>query len=422
VIALVPLIGFMALGGEAASWYVTKQHAQNAADAAAYSGALRLACTLGLATGCGDTQTVDYRGKQFATQNGFSNTACGSNPGVCVTIYAGTYNAGTFTQNTSANTNNPSGNAVQATVTQTQPAYLAALLGLSKVDIGAQATAQIQNPNPVCGLGLSTSSSTSSAGLTLGGNLQLAGNGCGLMSDGVVKFNSTVSPSGSGWGAYAASGCNASGNTCSSPGLAYNYYMPPVTNPLSKLDSEAFNTSTGSAPKVCNSMPCTLSANSPSTLFGNLTVTTGDVLTFNPGTYFFYNAAIKINGGTVTGTGVTIVLLGDSSLSISGGTVTLSAPATNTTYPDLSGVLFDDQAPNKSNNAVNVNGSGTVSLGGAMYFPNVDVTWSGTTANTNNTCSEVIGNTLTMTGSAYLSSSGCSAGTVPSTQVVTLVQ
>ena len=46
VIALVPLIGVIALGGEAASWYVTKQHAQNAADAAAYSGALYLACSL----------------------------------------------------------------------------------------------------------------------------------------------------------------------------------------------------------------------------------------------------------------------------------------------------------------------------------------------------------------------------------------
>ena len=46
VIALVPLIGVVALGGEAGSWYVTKQHAQNAADAAAYSGGLRLACEL----------------------------------------------------------------------------------------------------------------------------------------------------------------------------------------------------------------------------------------------------------------------------------------------------------------------------------------------------------------------------------------
>jgi len=35
VIALLPLIGVVSLGAEAGSWYVTKQHAQNAADAAA---------------------------------------------------------------------------------------------------------------------------------------------------------------------------------------------------------------------------------------------------------------------------------------------------------------------------------------------------------------------------------------------------
>ena len=40
VVALVPLIGVVALGAEAGSWYVTKQHAQNAADAAAYLGRL----------------------------------------------------------------------------------------------------------------------------------------------------------------------------------------------------------------------------------------------------------------------------------------------------------------------------------------------------------------------------------------------
>jgi hypothetical protein len=160
-------------------------------------------------------------------------------------------------------------------------------------------------------------------------------------------------------------------------------------------------------------------------------VTTGDYVTFAaPGTYFFYNANIKINGGTVTctctswnatGLGVTLVLLGDSSISITGGTVNLSASKTNTTSSLLNGVLIDDQAPHKNNNAVTVNGSGNVALGGAMYFPNVDVTWSGTTGNANTTCSEVIANSLTMSGGANMSSQNCAPLTVSHTQVVTLV-
>src|SRR6478609_8238995 len=71
VIALVPLIGVVALGAEAGSWYVTRQHAQNAADAAAYSGALRLACTI---AGASCATTVDNQAKEFAAQNAFCNS------------------------------------------------------------------------------------------------------------------------------------------------------------------------------------------------------------------------------------------------------------------------------------------------------------------------------------------------------------
>ncbi|WGR92965.1 pilus assembly protein TadG-related protein [Bradyrhizobium sp. ISRA435] len=171
VIALVPLVGVVALGAEAGSWYVTKQHAQNAADAAAYSGALTLACSLSSATAsCDTTQTYDYRGKQFAAQNGFCNSGDSSYVGATcptslptgtsqtVQIDLGTYAAGTWTSSAA-------GNFVRATVSQQQPAYLAAVLGLSTVDIGGSAIAEVQNPKDLCALGLSSTN----IALTLGG-------------------------------------------------------------------------------------------------------------------------------------------------------------------------------------------------------------------------------------------------------------
>ena len=133
IIALTPLI--VAVGAEAGSWYVTKQVAQNAADAAAYSGALRLECTL--AGSCLDTQSVAYRGKENAAQNAFCNagdtsypnslcsTSLGKNVSQSVAIDIGDYSGGTFTTPPAS-----SGNAVRAKVSQTQPAYLSAILGL----------------------------------------------------------------------------------------------------------------------------------------------------------------------------------------------------------------------------------------------------------------------------------------------------
>src|SRR3954469_22370435 len=83
VVALVPLIGVVALGGEAGSWYVTKQRAQNAADAAAISGGWRLICNTYAQKGvpCTDTNSVEYRAKQFAAQNAFCNAGDTSYPG-----------------------------------------------------------------------------------------------------------------------------------------------------------------------------------------------------------------------------------------------------------------------------------------------------------------------------------------------------
>lgn len=424
VIALVPLIGVVALGAEAGSWYVTHQHAQNAADSAAYSGALRLACTIAGAA-C-EANSVDYRAKQFAAQNSFCNSGDTAYPGTncapslpsqvsrAVQIEIGDYNASTFTTPAAG-----SGNAVRARVSQQQPAYLAAVLGLTTVNIPAQAIALVQLPSKVCALALGPDSGA----LKLAGNLSNNGTGCAMMSDTSVQFASTPTFTGSGWAVFGVSGCTPSGS-CSNPGVPHNYFMPYAFNPLAKLDQETFNSATTSKPAdPCPSFPCTIPSNSPTAAYGNLSVTTGKLVTFTSGgTYFFYNAAIKINAGTVTGNNINIVLLGDSSISITGGTVNLSANLSNTIYPHLSGVLIDDQAPSKSKNAVTVNGSGTVALGGAMYFPKVDVTWSGTTANANTTCSQVIAKTLNMSGGAYLSTQGCAPSVIVYTQVVSLVQ
>ena len=429
VIALVPLIGAVALGAEAGSWYVTHQHAQNAADSAAYSGALRLSCTMAGAA-CG-TQSVDYLAKEFAAQNGFCNSSPQDStpyPGTqcapslpnrisrAVQIDIGTYTAGTFTTPPAG-----TGNAVRARVSQQQPAYLAAVLGLTTVNIPAQAIALVQQPTKACALALGPDSGA----LKLAGNLSNNGTGCALMSDTSVQLASTPSFTGSGWAVYGVSGCTPSG-TCSNISVPHNYFMTYANNPLRKLDTESFNSRTGNTSPSCPVQADGWKHCAPNSAgtgaYGNFTVQNGDKYVLDPGTYIFSKATIKVTGGQLKGTGVTLVLLGDSQLTINGGTVDLSAPATNSFSSDLNGVLIDDQAPTKTSNKVTINGSGLVSLGGAMYFPKVDVSWSGTTASTNTTCSQVIAKTLDMSGGGYLSTQGCDPATIVHTQVVALVQ
>lgn len=428
-IALVPLIGVVALGAEAGSWYVTQKDAQNAADAAAYSGALRLACTIAGAS-C-DTQSVDYRGKEFAAQNGFCNsspkdstpypdTQCPSSLPTrvsrAVQIDIGTYNAGTFTTPPTG-----TGNAVRARVTQQQPAYLSAVLGLTTVNIPAQAIALVQLPSKVCALALGPNPNAGSGALKISGSSSNNGTGCPVMSDASVQFASTPSFNGSGWAVFGATGCSPT-NTCANPGITHNYFMPPAMNPLQGLDTASFNTRTSPSTKPCggnvtNGQTCSLNPNSASGVYSDLKVNSGGTVTFAAGTYFFYNATITF-GGTVSGTGVTLVLLGNSSLTINGGSVNLAAPTTNSFASALNGVLIDDQ----SSASVNIGGNGVIKLAGAMYFPKADVSFGGSTQPANTTCSSVVAKTLNLSGGAYLSTDGCAPSTIAYTQVVSLVQ
>jgi len=151
---------------------------------------------------------------------------------------------------------------------------------------------------------------------------------------------------------------------------------------------------------------------------GNFSVASGGTLNFQTGgTYIFKDSAISFSG-TVTGTGITLVLLGTSRLTINGGNVDVSAPTTNAFSTDLNGVLIDDQATG----SVSIGGNGVLKLGGTMYFPKTDVSFSGTTRPTANDCTAVIAKTLNITGSSYLSTNGCDASTIAHPQIIALVQ
>ena len=121
VLALVPLIGFVALGAEAGSWYVTRQHAQNAADSAAMSSAFTFAIAAAANPAIPDAQTYVYRGKQFAAQNAFCSAGDSSYPGSqCGSLPAGISQSVQI--NLLASWNGVNGNFVQAIVSQQQPA------------------------------------------------------------------------------------------------------------------------------------------------------------------------------------------------------------------------------------------------------------------------------------------------------------
>ncbi|WP_262049127.1 pilus assembly protein TadG-related protein [Bradyrhizobium sp. Bra78] len=427
VVALVPLIGVVALGAEAGSWYVTKQHAQNAADAAAYSGGLWLACSLSPAACTADAQSMDYRGKQFASQSAFCNTGDGTAyPGRrCVTL------ASNVTQSVTIALQGT--DAVKATVSQTQPAYLAHLLGLSSVTIGATATAQVKILAHPCVLSLKDP-------LAFQGSTTVQAQKCGLSSNSTQPNSLNFTGNGldvSKAGSISGQGdCKDNGGGQCSKAITF---APPVPNPLSGLDAPMSTLTlasfTGKCPSAGNPAP---------TAYGPTTKCVNDAFTFKNnggptgnGNYplngvYFFSGKLTIQSSTITGT-ATLILLPGATLTVTGNPqiqITALSTVSSTQVPAalastsvlnlMSKLLIYDPEITTNNKSVTISGNSSSYFNGIAYAPNADVVYQGSTQSY--TCVEVIAKGVTLSGNSNFDNSGCPASVTIQSQIVRLVQ
>lgn len=449
VIALIPLIGVVALGGEAGSWYVTRQHAQNAADAAAYSGAATQLC---ITNGCTDTQTVDYRGKQSAAQNAFCNAGGTSYPGsLCSTsLPSGVLQTVTITP--LASWNGTPGTFVQATVSQQQPAYLAQVLGLSTVNIGATAVASVKSVlYPPCVLTLTGS-------ISFQGSPNINAPNCGMASNDPAK--DAINFTGGGMSMNLGSlstvgGCTGAASFCDT---ALKYLPAPTKNPFSALDG-ALTTLCGANPPAnatcglaTNGATCKLPTSPPNQVLvpytaatpcTNLNVSTkgGDTPPFAAGvSVYFISGTLTLKGNSIMSctspcTGVIFILLPGASISMKGGALlTLQAPATapsNSSLPaslqPYAGNFQYMSMYDASATAVQFGGNSNINLTGNIYAPNADVTFQGNptiaVGGTGGGCGQLIAKSVSFNGNATFDTTGCPSQTkLPKSQYVQLVQ
>ncbi|MBR1232839.1 pilus assembly protein TadG-related protein [Bradyrhizobium sp. AUGA SZCCT0182] len=427
VIALVPLIGVVALGGEAGSWYVTRQHAQNAADAAAYSGAVQELCLSG--SSCAVSQSVDYRAKQAAAQNAFCNAGssypgskCGTSPaGVSHSVQVASLGswkgiAGTY---------------IQATVSQQQPAYLARVLGLSTVNIAATAVAKVQIlEKPPCVLALTGS-------VSFQGSPNVNAPNCGMASNSTAKdaINFTGGGMTMNLGSLSSvGGCTGGASFCNT---ALTYMPAPIPNPFSALDAVTIPTlakCSGSALTAYSAAtPC---RNDKFKLTGNAS---GSPAPLTGGVYFISDTFTLSGGVSISGTALFILLpgaslkvTGNSSLNLTGNPSVAASqlPSALQSYASLFAhmALYKIPDPDTSKNGPNdvqLGGTSGIELKGIMYLPSANVTFQGnpTLDVTGGKCGELISKSVAFNGNATFDTTGCPSQTkLVSSQYVQLVQ
>jgi Flp pilus assembly protein TadG len=128
-------------------------------------------------------------------------------------------------------------------------------------------------------------------------------------------------------------------------------------------------------------------------------------ITLADGTYVLDGGA----GMSMTNTGAslrcdhcTFILMNSSggsvgTVSLEGGKLTLGSPTSGT----YKGMLFYQSRDAASDMSVNINGNSSSSLEGALYFPNADMTFNGTTGMTTN-CMQIVVKDVKFTGNSNI--------------------
>ncbi len=371
------VIGGAVMGVEVGYWRFDQVRLQQAADAAAYAGAV-----VQRANGSGASDAASAA----ASSNGYSSTT------------------DTITVNMPSSQTPTDTGSVEAVISRTETPIFTRYFTSSPTVIRARATASFSTAANACILALSPSASSA---VNFAGSSSLNLNACVVMSDSIASdsFNMQGASSASAPCIYAVGGASLGGSldltTCTSVKTA----QPPVADPYGSL---AMPSITG---------PCTNPANSGSLSAGHYcSMTLQNNVTLAAGVYVIDGGAMKVNANAnVSGSGVTIYLVNGATLTMNGNShIDLTAP-TSGTYAGL--VMINDRA---NSNQIKINGDDTSSMTGVIYAPASPVTYIGNFSGAGG-CTQIVARTVSWSGNASFSSD-CSAAGMPPVQVGSVVR
>jgi hypothetical protein len=400
----------LGLGIEVASWTIVQMDLQRNADAAALAGAMNYTQT-------SNGQSAATAAANLAEVNGATGAA------------SRTWNAGSQTLSDNTITaaivtgiKSSSDTAIKVTITQNVALVFANIFSaLGSVTVTASAWSELVTSTPASAqpcVGALLPAGSGGGGITMSGNTVMSDGNCSIRS------NAGITLSGNGNlntnGIYAAGSISipfwvtVTGTEYPNDGTISDPYVH-----YTALQTALSELSPGSGTPIATSGSTTQTLN-PGT-YSQFTTSGYSNLTLNPGLYII-NGPITFSGSTtLTGTGVTIISSG--AINAGGGfTANLSAPGTSPTGGGVPGILMATTA-----NSVNFSGGFNFPYNGVLYFPNASVSMSGSTTMGSTGCAELIGGTLTFSGSANFGGSctsygAPSYGSLPSTSTVSLVQ
>lgn len=385
------LVGFVGLGTETGLWFYKHQAMQGAADSGAISAA----------TAAYNISSVNWtlQANAVTSSYGFVN---GTN-GTTVTVNNGPTSGNYVGDKT----------AFEVIVQQPQARLFSALWVSSPTLVKARAVARF-NDGLDCVLSLDR---TASGATTVQGTANVNLTKCSLYDNSNAASALTMN----GGGQISAASVDAVGGISSTSGITAQNIQQNTGSPAVDPYANVPNPSpTGTVNTSCDKTgSCPSGTLSPGIY--NYGMDIKGTVTLSPGIYYIEGGGLTVEAGAVlTGNNVTLVLTQNTSnsvLKINGNsTVSLTAPTTGATAGI---VIFGDRT--QSGKSLTFNGGGQERLTGAIYAPTASVQYGGG-ANDPNSCTQLIADTVTFTGTAYFALNCQGDGTKPIGTVVKLVE
>jgi Flp pilus assembly protein TadG len=378
-IALATLVGFCGLAVDVVMWEVNQRQLQGAADQAALAAATAYR-NAGETGALGDSTTAQNAAYATAIASGY--------PAASISVSGTAPNNGTTCT---------SDGCLEVTITQQQPQYFTALF-LSSFTASASAVGSIAVASPGGGACVMALDPSGSGVINASGTPTLSLNGCNLQNNS-PNTNATVVNGGA-----TIEGCSAS-NACGSKAFlaqpdtpSGSIDVPIITNAAPAPDPYAGLTPPSTS--GCSGAP-SFPSTSPVAAGTYASGPDHVTVTLSSGTFVFCNRW-SANGQTnVTGTGVTIYVLGGANLNAN-ATIGISAPTTGpyagiaTWFGGTTGVQWA--------------GGNSSSFSGTIYAPTATVTMTGGSGIAPS-CARLIAKEIQLSGNATLSfdNRGCPA-------------
>lgn len=366
------LVGAAGLGSDTIQWVLWKRELQRAADSAALAGAYAQLQTASVPAAV-NAHMGDNNHTGIALKSGFPQIA---------------YPADTVNYK----------KAVKVTLAVQRTLGFSSLFLSTAPTITATATAALVNSGSYCVVGLN---STTASSITIGGSASVS-MGCGAISDS-TSATASVGTNGGTYNFTASPVAGVGGMPSSINGAtdiqAHHSALP---------DPYAGQYSTSISGMTCNKQINGASGNLSPGCYKSFKFTGNTNYTLAPGVYYLDSTDFEVQGtGSITGTGVTIVLTGATpgNMTTNGNAlIKLTAPTASTC-----GTFGGVNSCNYTNMLFIGNGTGTQKINGnngsfydgAMYFPNGIAQFQGSATGMFN-CAMVVANFVDFTGNASL--------------------